>query len=214
MDKKQLLFLYEGYQEMIRNFVLRFGGDIWLKPKDIDVMQGYKKTVWSDYDSDNFVKEASKDKSLLGKSIVKNGTYWPIFIADNKYYGNPVVVLGQHRIEGLKDYFFKNPNKEKELLCIKLDSNFFIDDEEYVLRFSKANEGPTFLDKPFKAMLPKNGELVERVAKDYAKLVIFLRKYPKELNESIFEAHKAKYPIKGFKAFNDKKAWEDFIGVR
>lgn len=62
--------------------------------------------------SDLFLESYSKDKILLAKDILKNGTYWPCFITkDNK------VIEGQHRVFSLQLYNNLVNEIDLKLLC-------------------------------------------------------------------------------------------------
>jgi len=118
MKRDKVIEYYNNYIDgILKKYINKFGEAKWLNIDDIKLIPNNYKTriPWEQKFTDSYILDSSKDKTLLGKDIDKNGTYFPIFITKDNY-----VMMGYHRIQSLKLI-----NYDKKILCIVLNDYHF-----------------------------------------------------------------------------------------
>jgi len=99
----------EMYEEDYINFNLK---NIMISDNDIEFSFEYLKDLnirtkmvnkrWKSFHNDPYLTESSQDKTMLGKSIAKIGTYYPILVEPQKSENGLYALEGSHRITSLK----------------------------------------------------------------------------------------------------------------
>lgn len=150
---------------------------------------------------DYFLNYYKKNKINLGKDIIKNGTFWPLFLCDN------YLMEGFHRVYSLK--LLKDIIEfDKKFLCLNIpyDLNIYLsnknlldlEDLENPINYYKVDlSGSVILDKT------KNS---------YTIFIETLKFSGDFLNNRIFQINK-EYPnyIKPNPVFNNEKLFEQFL---
>lgn len=150
---------------------------------------------------DYFLNYYKKNKINLGKDIIKNGTFWPLFLCDN------YLMEGFHRVYSLK--LLKDITEfDKKFLCLNIpyDLNIYLsnknlldlEDLENPINYYKVDlSGSVILDKT------KNS---------YTIFMETLKFSGDFLNNRIFQINK-EYPnyIKPNPVFNNEKLFEQFL---
>lgn len=150
---------------------------------------------------DYFLNYYKKNKINLGKDIIKNGTFWPLFLCDN------YLMEGFHRVYSLK--LLKDIIEfDKKFLCLNIpyDLNIYLsnknlldlEDLENPINYYKVDlSGSVILDKT------KNS---------YTIFMETLKFSGDFLNNRIFQINK-EYPnyIKPNPVFNNEKLFEQFL---
>lgn len=150
---------------------------------------------------DYFLNYYKKNKINLGKDIIKNGTFWPLFLCDN------YLIEGFHRVYSLK--LLKDIIEfDKKFLCLNIpyDLNIYLsnknlldlEDLENPINYYKVDlSGSVILDKT------KNS---------YTIFMETLKFSGDFLNNRIFQINK-EYPnyIRPNPIINDEKLFEQFL---
>jgi hypothetical protein len=150
---------------------------------------------------DYFLNYYKKNKINLGKDIIKNGTFWPLFLCDN------YLMEGFHRVYSLK--LLKDITEfDKKFLCLNIpyDLNIYLsnknlldlEDLENPINYYKVDlSGSVILDKT------KNSYII------FMETLKFSGDF---LNNRIFQINK-EYPnyIKPNPVFNNEKLFEQFL---
>lgn len=89
---------YHNYKHNLLNVIKLFDYD-FIPIKDILLTSDITE-CWSEWSVDLFLQDVNQDKIKLAKSIIQNGTYWPLQVLqfNNQYY----IYEGRHRISSLK----------------------------------------------------------------------------------------------------------------
>ncbi len=95
--------------------------------KDLNIRPSATRKAWKFYDKDPYLFDRYKeDKYGLGRDIIKNGTYWALFINNPNANDKIYVLDGNHRIVSLKFLVQKGELSEDfKMLCIweNIDKN-------------------------------------------------------------------------------------------
>lgn len=143
LSKEDAEYYYNHYINMnLKFYIQNFGSVSWKTPQELFPKESGRKIPWDKKITDNFVLESAKDKTTLGRDILKRGMYWSFFTIDD------YVMLGYHRIHSLRLL-----NTNKEFLCISLNPGHtggeplkFNNDKELPNPF--VTEIPTHFEKP------------------------------------------------------------------
>lgn len=151
---------------------------------------------------DYFLNYYKKNKINLGKDIIKNGTFWPIFLCNN------YLMEGFHRVYSLK--LLKDVmDFDKNFLCLNIpyDLNNFLSNKEILINMVDL-EHPL---KYYKLNL-SNQIILDESKNSYVILMEILKFSGDFLNNCIFEINK-KYPnyIKPSLILNDEKLFEKYL---
>lgn len=150
---------------------------------------------------DYFLNYYKKNKINLGKDIIKNGTFWPLFLCDN------YLMEGFHRVYSLK--LLKDIIEfDKKFLCLNIpyDLNIYLSNKN--LLDLKDLENPI---NYYKVDL-SGSVILDKTKNSYTIFMETLKFSGDFLNNRIFQINK-EYPnyIKPNPVFNNEKLFEQFL---
>jgi hypothetical protein len=238
-DRQEVEYMYkEHIENNIKNYLkLDFLNVKWFNPDDINIRDEKLNSDWSLKSNDEYVKESSIDKTILGKNILKNGTYWPFSLGyEYKKLNNLVVFEGNHRLMSIK--FLKNEGiwpKDKKIFCT------YINDIYYNIKFRRkvinlknkinivtpfscvynnkynTKEGKKFVEKNFfkedKIKFHDSNRVLVDIEVSTAGEVLFYCQVMQHWLRDLLWLEKKKNgkPIKASKILNDEDEWNKFI---
>ena len=196
---------------------------------ELDLRDEVMTKNWDTYFQDPYLLDSASDKTILAKSIVENGTYYPIqaTISDNR--STYLVREGNHRVASLKiGQMYGIVPQDYKILCITMDSTLFSPFTRTLKGIlnspikGRYNIDPVWgsknIDNDFylnqiKEHVKSNNEIfiddytVETQAYTIYDAYKFLYIYPLFLRDLLY-----KYPnIKPSKIINDEKLFNDWI---
>ena len=170
--------------------------------KDLNIRSSIADARWDSFFTDPFLKEMGEDKLKLGRDIIKNGTYYPLFICTSEEDNfNMHVVEGNHRIMSLKllQMIGEIPDDFK-VLCIHIPGNNFDYKNKLLLNLSSKTIGTRHIFETEYGSSVVNDEYILKKSKEsvLSKQGKFINDYTIEYNtnnldEIMFGIHS--YPL-------------------
>lgn len=95
---------------------------VWKNLDELNIRDHMLDQPWETFFTDQYLNDASKDRTLLARDMLENGTYWPVMISHiREDPENLYVFEGNHRVLSAKLLQFEGEwPEDKKLLCIEL----------------------------------------------------------------------------------------------
>jgi len=125
LNQTYLMYCNDYIETNLKNVLL--SGDVigkFIPLKDLNLQKDVVNLGWG-WHEDQWLKETKYNKLDLGKSIIKNGTYYPITVSKIKNDDKLYVFEGNHRIMSLKMLVMTGEIDENfKMFCLILPTNF------------------------------------------------------------------------------------------
>lgn len=140
-SKKKIIEFYNSY---IKNLEYTPFKTTFIHPKDMHLRQLKYRSWETDSKKDAYIKESIHNHLSLGQDILKNGTYWPIWLYEEN--NKTIVSEGIHRVDSIKQLIALNEWGSKKMFSIIIPKG---------LDVSEGNEEPfLFSINPIYVYLP------------------------------------------------------------
>lgn len=227
MKRDMIEEYYDQYlDEVIREYIRSYGKALWLRADQLTPYKSKSRIPWSEKKTDGYILDSCHDKGILGRDIEDRGTYWPVFITEDR-----IVMMGSHRVEALASI-----GSRKALLCIELNHNHFDktrkDKPKYEFRKPIGIE-PRYMRIPACVEIPKDSvsrmdeyillktnrwdksnKYVELPIRNYRDLMDIIRITPHWLKDYMYEEAKKGLPIEPRKHINDIREFSRWINIK
>lgn len=225
MKREKVIEYYNQYiDEVLKVYIQKYSEVRWLTPSKLTLRSSKGRIPWGEKVTDSYIYESRNDKTLLGRDILKNGTYYPVFITHDN-----AVMMGVHRVESLQQL-----RSDRELMCVVINDKHFdktrTDKPKYEFRNPVELEDTEYMRVPTCAEIPKDARIDEYIifkankkkfrsgdeyatfeTNNYRDMMDILKIVPHWIKDYFYEQQQNGIRIQARECINDKGAFEKWI---